>query len=409
MMRVQAIAEELEVYKTELNHELSRILDYWAKYTPDTINGGFFGRIDDNDQVVENSPKGSVLNARILWSFSAAYNLNKNPDHLEYADRAYQYIFNHFIDKDNGGVYWTVDYKGKPLDTKKQVYAIAFTIYALSEYFYASGCEGVKLQAINLYNSLLTHSFDYVKTGYFEAFTRDWQPINDLRLSAKDANEKKTMNTHLHVLEAYTNLYRIWPAENLRSQIAILLNNFLDHFIDTETHHLLLFFDENWDSKSGLVSYGHDIEATWLLQEAAMVIDDQTFLDKIKQINIDITEATIKGMDTDNGLWYEYEPADDHLIKEKHWWVQAEAMVGFYNTWQITGDNKYLELSINNWDFVKNKILDLKNGEWFWGINEKGEVMPGEDKAGMWKCPYHNSRACIEIIKRISEHKNEKF
>ena len=409
MVRAQVITEELEVYKTELNDELSRILDYWAKYTPDNINGGFLGRINDKDQAVENSPKGSVLNARILWSFSAAYNLNKNPEYLKYADRAYQYITDHFIDNDNGGVYWAVDYKGNPLDTKKQVYAIAFTIYALSEYFQASGLESVKLQAINLYNSLLTHSFDPVKTGYFEAFTRDWQSINDLRLSAKDANEKKTMNTHLHVLEAYTNLYRIWPAENLRSQIAILLNNFLDHFIDTETHHLLLFFDENWDSKSGLVSYGHDIEATWLLQEAAMVIDDQTFLDKIKQINIDITEATIKGMDTDNGLWYEYEPADDHLIKEKHWWVQAEAMVGFYNTWQITGDNKYLELSINNWDFVKNKILDLKNGEWFWGINEKGEVMPGEDKAGMWKCPYHNSRACIEIIKRISEHKNEKF
>jgi mannobiose 2-epimerase len=164
-----------------------------------------------------------------------------------------------------------------------------------------------------------------------------------------------------------------------------------------------LFFDENWNRRSTTVSYGHDIEATWLLQEAAMVIEDQPLTDKIKQLNIKITDATLNGVDTDGGLWYEYEPESDHLIKEKHWWPQAEAMVGFYNTWQITGDDKYLQLSLNNWEFVKEYILDKKNGEWLWGINDKGEPMPGEDKAGLWKCPYHNSRACIEIIRRIKE------
>jgi len=402
-MGLRSIADELDVYKAELNTELSRIIHYWAQHTPDEVNGGFIGRIDSTDRAVADAPKGSVLNARILWSFSAAYNLDKNPEHLTYADRAYQYITAYFIDKDKGGVFWTVDYKGKPLDTKKQVYAIAFTIYALSEYYIASANEQAKLLAISLYNDLIDNSYDTVKTGYLEAFTRDWQPITDLRLSAKDANEKKTMNTHLHVLEAHTNLYRIWPVEELKTQIITLLNNFLDHFIDPVTHHLILFFDEDWNSRSTLVSYGHDIEATWLLQEAAEVVNDTPILEKIKKINIGIAEATIKGMDGDGGLWYEYEPADDQLIKQKHWWVQAEAMVGFYNTWQISGDDKYLNLSKKSWELVKNKILDLKNGEWFWGIDEHDKVMPGEDKIGIWKCPYHNSRACIEIIKRIND------
>jgi len=394
------VGDELAIYRSELTGELERILDYWIKYTPDAENGGFTGRIDNQNNIIAKAPKGSVLNARILWSFSAAYRLNKNEKYLKYAGRAYQYIINHFIDKENGGVFWSVDYTGNPLDTKKQIYAIAFTIYALSEYYMASGKEDARIKAISLYHLLVERSYDPVKTGYFEAFTRDWQPVNDLRLSAKDANEKKTMNTHLHVLEAYTNLYRIWPNYELKQQIAGLINNFLNHFINPKTNHLLLFFDEDWNSKSTLVSYGHDIEATWLLHEAAEVIKDNLLLEKLKKTNMAVANATIEGIDSDGGLWYEYEPADNHLVKEKHWWVQAEAMVGFYNTWQITGDDKYLNCSQKSWDFIKSKILDKQNGEWFWGVDEKGDVMITEDKVGIWKCPYHNSRACIEIIRR---------
>jgi mannobiose 2-epimerase len=404
MMEAQLLEDELVIYESELTGELARILDYWIKQTPDTENGGFAGRIDGRNKVIAKAPKGSVLNARILWSFSAAYRLNKNNNYLKYAGRAYQYIIDHFIDKEYGGVFWTVDYKGKPLDTKKQVYAIAFTIYALSEYYMASGREDAKIMAVNLYQLLIKHSYDPVKTGYFEAFTRDWQFINDLRLSAKDANEKKTMNTHLHVLEAYTNFYRIWPNPALKQQITGLLNNFTDHFINTKTNHLLLFFDEDWNSRSGLVSYGHDIEATWLLQEAAEVIEDNLLMEKLTKINVAIAGAAIEGIDKDGGLWYEYEPDNNSLIKEKHWWVQAEAMVGFYNTWQITGNYGYLALSKQSWNFVKSKILDIQNGEWFWGVDENGEVMMSEDKVGIWKCPYHNSRACIEIIRRIKRH-----
>jgi mannobiose 2-epimerase len=400
------IVEQLNTYKKELETELGNILDYWIDNTQDTAEGGFYGKIDNDNHVIPGSPKGSVLNARILWSFSAAYNLTGKNQYLEIADHAYQYIIDHIIDKKYGGVYWIVDHTGNKLDTKKQVYASAFTIYALSEYYKANRSLDALNEAAKLFWLLVDKSFDHNKTGYLEAFTEDWQPISDLRLSAKDVNEKKTMNTHLHVLEGYTNLYRVWPDDALKQQISLLLNNFLDHFIDAETGHLNLFFDEDWNKRSTLVSYGHDIEAAWLLLDSAEVIGDAALTDRLKSIAIKISEATQEGMDSDGGLWYEYEPAEDRLVKEKHWWVQAEAMVGFFNTWQITRDRKYLDLSIMNWDFIKDNILDKKNGEWFWGVNEHGQVMTADDKAGLWKCPYHNSRACIEIIKRINKASN---
>lgn len=396
------IKQTLDNYKTELTAELGNILNYWTTHTVDHEHGGFYGKIDNGNNVYPDAPKGSVMNARILWSYSAAYNLEPKAGYLPLAKRAYQYIKQYVIDPEFGGVYWTVDYQGRPLDTKKQVYAIAFVIYALSEYYQATAKEEVKDLAIELYQLLVEKSYDGELGGYFEAFTREWQPIADLRLSAKDANEKKTMNTHLHVLEAYTNLYRIWPDEGLKAQIIQLLDNFSDYMLDAESGHLTLFMDEHWNKKSITVSYGHDIEAAWLLQEAAEVIYHPDLITRTRQA-ANLTAQTILCLtDADGGLWYEYEPDTLHLIKEKHWWVQAEAMVGFFNAWQSTKKQDFLEASLKNWAFVKDKIIDHEHGEWFWGITADGTPMPNEDKAGLWKCPYHNSRACIEIIKRIA-------
>lgn len=403
---------KLKDLRKEFDAELEDILQYWIKNTVDAENGGFIGRIDENETIHAEAPKGSVLNARILWSFSAAYQVKPDPVYLQMAERAFQYITSRIMDYEYGGVYWTVDYQGNPLDTKKQVYAIAFTIYALSEYYQASKNEEALELAIKMYHLLVEKSFDKHNTGYLEAFIREWQLIDDLRLSAKDANEKKTMNTHLHVLEAYSNLYKIWPDAELKEQLNILIHNFLDHFIDAETHHLVLFFDENWEPRSETVSYGHDIEASWLLLEAAEIIGDDELIVKLKSAALQIANATIEGIDQDGGLWYEYEPGSDHLIAQKHWWVQAEAIVGFFNAWQISGKDKYLDLAIRNWEFVKNKIQDKQHGEWVWGVDAEGRLMPGEDKVGLWKCPYHNSRTCIELIKRINGIKrdvDEKF
>lgn len=391
----------LNIYKDELNAELTRIMDYWSRQSVDNENGGFIGKIDNQNVVDRTAPKGSVLNARILWSFSAAYIHSKTPGYLELAERAYQYIKTYFIDREFGGVYWTVDYQGKPQDTKKQVYSIAFTIYGLSEYYRASKHEEAKDLAISLFKLLVEKSYDMERTGYMEAFSRDWQTMDDLRLSPKDANENKTMNTHLHVLEGYASLYRIWPNPELRNQIVTLIENFFNYFIDPTTNHLKLFFDENWNSRSSLISYGHDIEAAWLVLQAAQIISEEALINKWKPLAVAIAKTTITGLDADYGLWYEYEPAEDHLIREKHWWVQAEAMIGFFNAWELTKAPMFAELSLKNWTFVKNNIVDYTNGEWFWGTTDTNAIMPAEDKAGLWKCPYHNSRACLEIINRI--------
>lgn len=390
------------LYRDELKLELRNIIQYWTAQTVDNTHGGFFGKIGNDNTVDEFADKGSVLNARILWSFSAAYNLDHRFD-LSLAERAYLYLSTHFIDADYGGVYWTVDFEGKPQDTKKQVYAIAFTIYALAEYFMASGNDVVKDHAISLCQDLLKYSYDPVNGGYLEAFNRDWTEIGDLRLSDKDANEKKTMNTHLHVLEAFTNLYRVWPDEDLRLQIVDLIHNFSNYIVNGESGRMTLFFDENWRPKSNTISFGHDIEASWLLQEAAEVIHEPELLADVQALTLKMAESTLDGMDQDGGMWYEQEPSKNHTIKEKHWWVQAEAMVGFYNAWQLSQDIKFLNASLGTWEFVKSKILDTENGEWFWGITEAGEIMQDEDKVGLWKCPYHNSRACIELIRRISK------
>ncbi|GGH59128.1 mannobiose 2-epimerase [Filimonas zeae] len=397
------MSKQLDTYRKEVAAELDNILSWWATHTVDELYGGFIGRVNNANETDATAVKGSVLNSRILWSFSAGYLLTKNERYLQLAERAYRYIADCFIDREYGGVYWTVDNTGKPADTKKQIYALSFAVYGLSEYYLASGNEAAKTDAIALYHDIAMHSYDAVNGGFIEALTRNWEEIADLRLSAKDANEKKSMNTHLHVLEGFANLYRIWPDVGLRAHIAELITLFTERIIDKTTYHLLLFFGNEWQVKSQTVSYGHDIEAAWLVQEAAEIIQDDALLKRIQPLSLAMADAASRGLDTDGGLWYEFEPADAHLLKEKHWWPQAEAMVGYFNAWQLSGKEAYLNASLSSWAFIQQHLLDKTNGEWFWGVREDYAVMPGEDKAGLWKCPYHNSRACIEIMKRIQQ------
>jgi len=396
------LKNHLRRYREELENQLEEILSWWMQRTPDKQNGGFVGRIDHYNNIYPGAPKGSVLNSRILWTFSSSYIVTGKTEYLETAKRAFDYIIENFIDKDFGGVFWTVDSNGKPLDDKKQVYALAFAVYGLSEYFKSSKNETAKETAIALYHAILDHSYDNRFGGYIEALARDWQQIADLRLSAKDANEKKSMNTHLHLLEAFANLYGIWPDKSLKQKVVELITIFLNRIIDEKTYHLNLFFDEQWRSKSNISSYGHDIEAAWLIQDAAAMIGNESLLEQVKGKSVKMAEAAAKGLDADGGLWYEYDELQKHLVREKHSWPQAEAMIGFFNTWQITGDERFLNRSLDTWKFVQEYILDKNFGEWYWGVNEDHSPMIQEDKVGIWKCPYHNSRACVEIIKRIT-------
>jgi len=397
------VEEQLVAFAKDLNEELIRILNYWQKNTLDHEHGGFYGQIDHFNQVVPDASKGAVLNTRILWTFSAANNFTKDPAYLETAKRAYEYVKNNFLDKKYGGLFWEVDHLGKALNTRKQTYAQGFGIYGFSEYYQASGdTESLDL-AIALYRDVERHCFDAESSGYFEALSQSWQPMEDMRLSPKDENYPKSMNTHLHILEPYTNLYRVWKDEGLAAQIKKLIRVFLDNIIDQETGHFNLFFEKDWTIKSEIISYGHDIEGTWLLTEAAEVIGDEELLHEVEQVALKMTEINIaEGTDVDGSLFYERESPEGHLDTDKHWWPQAEAMIGLINASQISGDREYARKARDVWHFIQNSLLDKKHGEWFWSVDKDGIPNKDNDKAGFWKCPYHNSRACIEVVSRIN-------
>ncbi len=379
--------------------ELNRsILPFWIKRMPDEKQGGFYGRVDGHNNIIADAPKGAILNARILWSFSAAYMSVKDPIYLEMAMRARNYILGHFFDEEYGGTYWCLKSDGEPLGTKKQIYSMAFFIYALSWHYMATGDKESLERAVDLFKLIEKHSFDPVLNGYLEAFDRGWDEISDRRLSEKDTNEKKTMNTHLHILEAYTSLYLIWPDAKLKKQLRNMVRIFTKKIVDPVTSHLNLFFDERWNCRSTLVSYGHDIEASWLLYEAAVALGEG---DSVRDISLRMALAALEGLADDGSLIYERNDAKEHIDRDRHWWVQAEAVVGFINAWELSGDSSWLNYAVKAFDYIKEHLIDHVNGEWYWSIRADGSVNMDDDKAGFWKCPYHNSRMCLEIMQRL--------
>ncbi|MFD2920179.1 AGE family epimerase/isomerase [Terrimonas rubra] len=392
-----------EQFTHEFQQELRAILQYWLQYTVDETNGGFYGSVTNDNIPDTTAPKGLVLNSRILWAFAAAATHEYNQQYKEAADRSFDYIQQYFIDLTHGGAYWSVDAAGKPLDTKKQVYGIAFCIYGLSEYVKLTRSDQALQLAIDLYNNIETHARDITGEGYIEAFREDWSVIADLRLSDKDSNTPKTTNTHLHIVEAYANLYEVWPDEQLRKNIKNLLTIFDQFIIDRNTYHLKLFFTREWQSQTAVCSFGHDIEAAWLLQHCAEVIESSIHTQYFKSLAVKMAQTTLNWVDKDGALWYELDISSKTINRQKHWWVQAEAMVGFYNAYQLTGNKLYVQLCGRSWQFIQQYLIDTEKGEWFWGIDEKGQLLY-EPKAGFWKCPYHNVRACLQLIGRMQKH-----
>ena len=405
------------------------ILRFWLDKMQDQEHGGFYGRIDGSGVLHPEAEKGAILNARILWSFSAAYRVLGNQEYLEAATRAKDYIIEHFIDKEYGGVYWSLDYKGEPLDTKKQFYAIGFAIYGLTEYARATGDREALEYALDLYDCIEEHAFDREYNGYIEACTREWGPIADMRLSELDANYPKSQNTHLHIIEPYTNLLRCLkelraqescnyvpvlgsvlpvgvtvPVELLarvEGSVRNLIEIFTDYILNPETHHLDLFFEMDWTRGAGrLESYGHDIECSWLMHEAALVLGDQKVLDKVEKIIVQVAKASEKGLRPDGSMIHEANLDTGHVDDDLHWWVQAENVVGWYDIYQYYGDEDALKKAVRCWQYIKENLVDTINGEWFWSRHPDGTLNTVDDKAGFWKCPYHNSRMCLEIIER---------
>ena len=391
----------LETLKVEVKDELVKnILPFWMTKMIDSADGGFYGRIDGNGSIQKDADKGCVLNARILWTFSSAYRILKKSEYLRTAERSKDYLLNNFVDRKYGGVYWLIDHSGGMKDGKKQIYAQAFAIYGLTEYYRVTGDQICLDKAIDLFRLIEKYSYDKELDGYFEAFSREWGIIDDLRLSTKDANEKKTMNTHLHVLEAYTNLYRIWKDEFLKKRLSGLITIFTDKIVNNQTYNLNMFFDEEWNDKTDLVSYGHNIESSWLIYEAAQVLGDRVLTDKVRTLCLKIADASKAGIMKDGSMIYEKFFNTGRIDSDRHWWVQAETVVGFLNAYEISDKNQYLDLSLSAWRFISEHIIDRNNGEWYWSVNDMLQPNLKDDKAGFWKCPYHNSRMCLEIIER---------
>ncbi len=390
--------EELRLSAERLLEE--NILPFWTNKMTDREHGGFYGRMDGSNTLHPDADKGCVLNARILWSFAAAYRVLGRRDYLDMALRAKEYILSHFIDKEQGGVFWAVDDEGRPKDTKKQSYAIGFTIYAMSELARATGDQEALDCAIRLFENLEQHAFDEKSGGYIEAMTRDWQPISDMRLSDKDENGSRTMNTHLHILEPYTNLYRVWKDERLQHQLRLLIDIFIHKLLNKKTHHLDLFFDDNWKGKRNIESYGHDIEAAWLMTEALEVLDDKVLTTQTMPLIDLIAKASEEGLCEDGAMIHEKNLTTGEKDADRHWWVQCENVIGQLDRYQHGGGNRALQKALRCYDYILEKLVDYEQGEWYWSRLDNGSINRQEDKAGFWKCPYHNSRMCLEIIER---------
>ncbi|MCR2806085.1 AGE family epimerase/isomerase [Paenibacillus soyae] len=380
------------------------ILKFWMEHAPDEASGGFHGYVSRSLEVKHDADRSLVLNTRILWTFASAYRLYGDERYLEMADRAYRYVIDHFTDREHGGLFWSVTSEGQPASDKKQVYGQAFAIYAFSEYYRATGNDAALELAISLFRVLERYSYDPVNKGYLEALARDWTETDDNSLSSKDLNTKKSMNTHLHVLEAYTNLFRIWPSDELKPKLRELIEVTVDRIVDNETAHFLLFFDLEWNSQTDHVSYGHDIEGSWLLHEAAEVLGDAELLERVKGVAVRMAEVTYReGVDKDGGIFNEAGP-EGLLDTDKDWWPQAEAVVGFYNAYQLTGETKYKEAAAGAWRYIEEHMVDREFGEWFWSVTKEGKPSDNPEKISAWKCPYHNGRACFEMLERLGHH-----
>ena len=432
--------ETIKKMKQEMQDVLeNNILRFWLDKMQDREHRGFYGQMTGDGRLVKDADKGGILSARILWTFSAAYRVLKKPEYLMAATRMKDYILEHFYDEEFGGTYWSVDYLGRPKDTKKQFYAIGFMIYGLSEYFRATGDEEALQYALKLFDCIEEHSLDKENNGYIEACTREWGEIADMRLSELDANYPKSQNTHLHIIEPYTNLVRAirecvesgaWSVEGemtqdqahstnltphsslhtpqkdsslpkLEASLRNLIDIFTDRILNPETHHLDLFFDMDWTRQAGqLESYGHDIECSWLLHEAALVLGDKDVLAKVEPIVQMVAKASEKGLRPDGSMIHEANLDTGHVDDDLHWWVQAENVVGWINIYQYFGDEEALEKAIRCWQYIKDNLIDYENGEWFWSRHPDGTLNTVDDHAGFWKCPYHNSRMCLEVIER---------
>lgn len=375
------------------------ILSFWVKHSVD-LSGGFYGSLLRDGTPIADAPKGGVLNARILWTFSTAYRLYGDTVYRDLADRAQRYFIDRFIDPQYGGVYWLIKADGTPLDTNKQTYGCSYAIYGLAEHYKATGNAESLQKAIEIYRTMESKIKDPVNEGYIESFTREWgTPVKQGYDGEGIAT--KTMNTHIHVLEAYSALYKVWKDDGLRQRLVKVIDLLTTKLYNPQTHHLILFCDSEWKNLDDIDSYGHDIETSWLLTEAAEALGDSAIIGRCKTISLQLADAALKEGISPMGAMM-YERYKDRIRKDASWWCQAETVLGCVNAWQLTGKQPYIDSALRTWEFIKSRMIDKEYGEWFRTVLPDGTPRYKEPKASLWNCPYHNSRLGFEIISRLS-------
>ncbi len=407
---------ELSTYQDVFTNELhDNILSYWMKYGLEKNGQGFYGAVDLNNEAVSGANKTSVLNARILWTFAAAAKKYPGKAYEEIAHLAYRVVTVDFADIEHGGYYMELSADNEVANDIKHTYAQAFVIYSLSKYYEFHPVTEVMDKIQGFFHFLDRKAKDPKHPGYIESFTRNWNIYEENRMA--DNNEPKSMNTHLHILEAYAAVYKIWKDDLVKQRLTELLEIFIHHII-REDGHLGIFFTEEFsetDSSKAICSFGHDIEASWLIWEAAEILGNESIIAKIKPLILKMADAVLRvAVDKDGGLFLESTRFGSHVRTNKHWWLQAETLVGFMNAFQLTGDLQYWDTVKLAWDFIDKHVIDHEGGEWFTKVDRLGKaylIEPEDDpspyyrndwKIDPWKCPYHNGRAMMELNDRIS-------
>ena len=394
------------VLRTAIERELlDNLLPFWRERVTDQARGGFIGEMANDGVISTDAARGLILNSRLLWTFSALYRKYGDPRDLDLARRALDILQSRFHDRQHGGYFWRIDASGDPLDRTKKIYGQAFCIYALSEYHLATGEEEPLVAAQQLFELIERHASDAESGGYIEARAEDWSATDDLQLSTKDMVAAKSMNTHLHLLEAYTNLVFAIMDPRVVMRLNELIGIFGRHIIRGEAggFHLDHFFDKAWNLQSNTRTYGHDIEAAWLLCEAAEALRGEELRECSNLRAIELARSTLaEGLDADGGL--AYEGRDGRVINaDRDWWCQAEAVVGFWHAFGLTGDPAFADAAAAVWRFIDEHMVDRAGGEWFWRVLANGTVDTTEPKVSEWKGPYHTVRMCLEMMRRLDD------
>lgn len=391
---------------TGFDQELrENILPFWMSHPLDKHRGGFHGALSSSNEVLIGVERGSILCSRILWTFSKAFHHYREQPLLEVAQWAYRDLLHRFWDDQYGGVYWSTDDHGQPLQDRKHTYAQAFAIYGLTAFFEISDDRHALELSKNLFHLIDTHTFDDKNGGNLECRSREWTPLEDMRLSDKDLNSSKSMNTLLHLTEAYSALARVWKDARLTNRLEGLIDLFQKRIIDLQSGHQLLFFTDQWESLSNHISYGHDIETSWLLLEAASALGDEKWIRKAENACVTMAQTVYdEALLEDGSILYEASP-DGFKDLTKQWWAHAEAVVGFYNAYQQTGQPLFLNASKKVWGYIQDHFIDREGGDWFKALDSNGYPDLTHNKVGPWDCPYHHARMCLEMIHRSEKTK----